>query len=78
MNKSGGSAVKQMMEPWILAHINSKRAARVYDSRHWKTGLHHAKMYTRTDVTLTWGAYTEGLRSYGAQQDCKWFTMFRQ
>ena len=77
MNKSGGSAIKEMMEPWVRTQTN-KGVARLYDNKQWKAGVAVAEKFARYNITLIWGAYTEGLRAYGAQHDCKWFTMFRQ
>ena len=77
MNKSGGSSIKKMMEPWINAQRNESVVG-LFDTRQWKNGEVFARNYARADFALTWGGYTEGLRSYGAYQDCKWFTMFRQ
>lgn len=75
MNKSGGSSVKRLMMPWV-AQANASFA--IYDSDQWKGGSEYAQEYASADITITKGGYTEGLRAYGAQQDCTWFTMFRQ
>ena len=74
MNKAGGSTVKYMLKPWIEENNVSLG---LYDSPQWQTGKDFADEYLRSNYTLTWGAYTEGLRLHGAE-DCDWFTIFRQ
>lgn len=74
MNKAGGSTVKYMLKPWIESNNVSLG---LYDSSQWQDGKEFAQQYVNSNYTLTWGAYTEGLRSYGAK-DCEWFTIFRQ
>lgn len=74
LNKAGGSTLKYMLKPWIQEHNVS---AGLYDSPQWSSGKNVAQEYLSLDNTLTWGAYTEGLRPYGAD-NCKWFTIFRQ
>ena len=74
MNKAGGSTVKYMLKPWIEANDISLG---LYDSSQWQEGKEFADKYLDSNYTLTWGAYTEGLRPHGAA-DCDWFTIFRQ
>ena len=74
-NKSGGSSVKRLLEMYLDGNIGVTRG--LYDSDQWKSGNEYAQSYLQRGKNITWGSYTEGLRSYAAQ-DCQWFTMFRQ
>lgn len=74
MNKSGGTTVKYLLQPWIDS--NGIRLG-LYDSPQWKMGAAFAEKFVRANVTLTWGGYVEGLRRHGAGTKCRWFTVFR-
>lgn len=74
MNKAGGSTVKYMLKPWLTTN---NVTLGLYDSKEWVKGKRFADKFVGQANTLTWGAYTEGIRPYGAAE-CKWFTIFRQ
>lgn len=74
LNKGGGSTVKYMLQPWIAEHNVSLG---LYDSPQWQEGASFTENYLDTNFTITWGAYTEGLRPHDRKEDCKWFTIFR-
>lgn len=74
LNKGGGSTVKYMLQPWIAKNNVSMG---LYDSPQWQEGASFAQSYIDTNFTITWGAYTEGLRPHIANERCKWFTIFR-
>lgn len=75
MSKCGGSSFKEMLGPWARRYAG--RDTFIYDSAEWNLGEDFARTVVDQHHILTWGAYVEGLRRYGAQE-CKWFTMFRQ
>lgn len=74
LNKAGGSTVKHMLEPWIEKH---NITVGLYDSTQWQQGEDFANGFLDGSSTVTWGAYTEGLRPYKRADGCKWFTIFR-
>lgn len=74
-NKSGGSSVKRLLKMYLDRTIGVTRG--LYDSDQWKWGEKYTQSYLQEGYNITWGGYTEGLRSYAAD-DCQWFTMFRQ
>lgn len=74
MNKSGGQTIKGMLSPWIE---RNNLSLGLYDSLEWKNGTETAREFLENKYTVTWGAYTEGLRPHGVRPHCKWFTVFR-
>lgn len=74
MNKSGGQTIKGLVNPWIAKNGLSLG---LYDSVQWKNGTDSARRFLENQYTVTWGAYTEGLRPHGVRPHCKWFTLFR-
>lgn len=74
MNKSGGQTVKGILTPWVK---QNNLSVGLYDSPHWKNGTGFAKTFLDDEYTVTWGAYTEGLRPHGVASHCRWFTVFR-
>lgn len=74
MNKSGGQTVKALLNPWIAKNDLSLG---LYDTDQWKNGTDLARGFLENQYTVTWGAYTEGLRPHGVRPHCRWFTVFR-
>ncbi|CAM9196599.1 unnamed protein product [Pylaiella littoralis] len=75
MNKAGGSTIKYMLRPW--AEEQDDVSVGLYDGPQWLEGKSYAEKYLAEKNSLTWGAYTEGLRAHGGGEECKWFTTFR-
>eukprot|EP00752_Nemacystus_decipiens_P004974 g4523.t1 len=75
LNKAGGSTIKYMLQPWI--DEQEEMTVGLYDSKQWEKGEKFARKFLAEENTLTWGAYTEGLRPHGGGDECKWFTIFR-
>ncbi|CAM9954333.1 unnamed protein product [Pylaiella littoralis] len=75
MNKAGGSTIKYMLSPWVEERDDVSLG--LYDGPQWLDGKSYAEKYLEEKNTLTWGAYTEGLRPHGGGEECKWFTIFR-
>ena len=75
-NKSGGTSVKKMLKVYIRNHHDDVTED-VYDSDQWKWGNDYAQRFVQASNNITWGGYTEALRSHETR-DCQWFTMFRQ
>eukprot|EP00903_Cladosiphon_okamuranus_P012496 g11701.t1 len=75
LNKAGGSTMKYMLQPWI--DEREDMSVGLYDARQWIEGEKYAREFLAEENTLTWGAYTEGLRPHGLSDECKWFTIFR-
>eukprot|EP00752_Nemacystus_decipiens_P004970 g4522.t1 len=75
-HRAGGSTIKYMLQAWADRR-GEETSVGIYDSTQWLRGEEFARDFLAEENTLTWGAYTEGLRPHGGADKCKWFTIFR-
>ena len=75
-HRAGGSTIKYMLQAW--ADGREDTSVGLYDSTQWLKGADFARGFLAEENSLTWGAYTEGLRPHVGGDKCKWFTIFRQ